>query len=42
MVEGNLDTTNVLLGIMAAGLISYGFYQIVHARYLQMRPLARL
>jgi hypothetical protein len=27
-----------LLGIMAAGLIAYGFYQIVHARYLRIRP----
>jgi hypothetical protein len=26
-----------MLGIMAAGLIAYGFYQIVHARYLRIR-----
>jgi hypothetical protein len=27
-----------MLGIMAAGLIAYGFYQLVHARYLRIRP----
>jgi hypothetical protein len=26
------------LGVMAVGLIAYGFYQIVHARYLRIRP----
>jgi hypothetical protein len=26
-----------LLGITAAGFIAYGFYQFVHARYLQIR-----
>jgi Domain of Unknown Function (DUF1206) len=26
------------LGVMATGLIAYGFYQIVHARYLRIRP----
>jgi hypothetical protein len=27
-----------MLGTMAAGLIAYGFYQLVHARYLRIRP----
>ena len=26
-----------LLGITAAGFIAYGFYQLVHARYLRIR-----
>ena len=26
-----------LLGLAAAGFIAYGFYQIVHARYLRIR-----
>ena len=28
-----------LLGIMGAGLIAYGFHQLVHARYLRIRTL---
>jgi hypothetical protein len=28
---------NWMLGIMAAGLIAYGFYQVVHARYLRIQ-----
>ena len=28
-----------LLGITAAGFIAYGFYQFVHARYLQIRRM---
>jgi hypothetical protein len=31
-----------MLGIMAAGFIAYGFYQIVHARYLRIRPVASI
>jgi hypothetical protein len=26
-----------LLGVTAAGFVAYGFYQIVHARYLHIR-----
>lgn len=28
-----------LFGATAAGLVAYGFYEIVHARYLHMRPV---
>lgn len=28
-----------LLGITAAGFIAYGFYQLVHARYLRIRRM---
>lgn len=31
------DWGRALLGITAAGFVAYGFYQIVHARYLQIR-----
>ena len=33
------DVGTWLLGITAAGLIAYGFYEIVHARYLRIRRL---
>jgi hypothetical protein len=28
-----------LLGATAAGFVAYGFYQLIHARYLQVRPI---
>jgi hypothetical protein len=27
-----------LLGVTAAGFVAYGFYQIIHARYVHIRP----
>jgi hypothetical protein len=31
------DLGQWLLGMVAAGFIAYGFYQVIHARYLRIR-----